>query len=392
MYLSCVKIRRFRLSLIPFIVFLTFNTVAAQSTIHIEGIVQSEDGEALYKSLISVGKASSISSISGYYRFDIPKTDSIRLAVSYLGYATMDTVFLRPLNDSLVVNFKLKRTSFSLPEVSVRPQTQSLFDRSDWIILDYLTVSEYIVLLVIDANKRWLYTYSIEGKFVSRLTINKHYNQLHKSCLGSIYVLGKRFYAKVDSLLKIVVGQKDIRKKFDQFIAPCLFQFDDRLIFKSWQQHNQRADYFYYQKQQSVLLYSIYDKQAQQMALSQYNRIISMYYQARSSSAEEDIDAGFQRENIIEGGRWNGDLTNLIVTNKIHQEVGYYEAVLTRPVRTWEAIARRNKLIIIDFIEQQAVLFSNRLADRFTTISAAPLIWEDKKGTILNDVFTTTVR
>jgi hypothetical protein len=359
---------------------------SSQSTIHVSGIVKSEDGEILYKALVRHETSSSISNSLGYYHLSIPKTDSFRLEVSYLGYQTVDTLIASPFNDSITINFRLKSTSLSLPEINISPQTQTLFDRSNWVILDYLIVPEKILLLVIENNKRWLYSYTISGEFISRLAIGKQYNQIHQSCLGSVYILNKQFFIQVDfSSYQIKLSRRDTRSKFDQFIAPCLFKVDDQLIFKSWQQHHQRADYFFYQKQHPTLLYSTYDRKAEQVAASQYNKVINMYLQTRSTSSKETIDHGFQKENIITNGSWNGDLTDLIITNNIHQEVGFYEAVLARPVKTWDAILEGNKFIIVDFVEQKALLFSKVSAKGFKLVPVDPLIWEDAKSMLLSD-------
>ncbi|MEM9887737.1 MAG: hypothetical protein AAF849_17715 [Bacteroidota bacterium] len=371
------------------LILLALNTVITdvytQSTTHISGIIQSEEGDVLYKALIRHQSYSAISDLSGYYQMDIPITDTIHLEVSYLGCETIDTLISASHSDSLVIHFTLNRSVLPLPEVSVRPQSENLFERSDWVILDYLFAHDLIVLLVIKRNEKWLYAYSTDGLFVDRLEVNKSYNELHSSCLSSIYVLGSRLCAKVDlDDRSLRLQPSDTRKRFDQFVAPCLFKFDNQLVFKSLQQHNQRADYFFYDQQQPQLLYSIYDKQAAQTAQSYHNTIVRLYVQTRATTDEQAIDYGFQQGNIIAEGSWDGDLTNLIISNEIHQEVGYYKAVLSRPLRA-TAIKWKNQFLLFDFVAKKTVAFRSLSERDFFILKTDPLVWEDRRSQLLLD-------
>ncbi|MEM1327776.1 MAG: carboxypeptidase-like regulatory domain-containing protein [Bacteroidota bacterium] len=121
----------------------------AQNTIFVFGKVSDNNGESLPNALVYTSQQqNTVSNIAGYYQLDTDRQDSISLGVQFIGYQSIDTTIATEDFDTIQINFQLSPTTFDFPEVTVRANEQNLFDRSDWVIVDYVIWAEKMALLL----------------------------------------------------------------------------------------------------------------------------------------------------------------------------------------------------------------------------------------------------
>ncbi|MEM8523962.1 MAG: carboxypeptidase-like regulatory domain-containing protein [Bacteroidota bacterium] len=365
--------------------------VYAQQEIYIFGRVTSSKGEPLNGALItSLTGQSTISDSRAYYQLNILRKDSLSLKVQFVGYETLDTTVFPAGTDSLNINFQLTPALFDLPEITVEAAQQNLYERSNWVVIDYVIWHDQIILIALEGRKRWIYQYTLAGKLKKREQLSERYTDLHLSCLGGLHLIGESVVVELKWMDDEIALQNPYEKqKFESLLQACLFKWDNNVVFKNWSNHNQQVDYFYYVQQKAVPLYRSVNPQAIQLARAQFNKIIGLYYQAVGNPYSGGIiNARIEKTNIIAEGLWDGDLFDLITpeNNGVMRAITHYENTLARPLCSWEAV-HQGKLLIFDFVQQNVSLF-NRLSvsDRITLdTDAIKQIWKNNSGDLLQN-------
>jgi len=363
----------------------------AQQQIYIFGQVQSTTEEPLVNALITSSTGYSIiSNAKGYYQLSIPKQDSLFLEVQFVGYETIDTLVFVSDSDSLNINFQLAPTVFDLPEITVQAVQQNLYERSNWVIIDYSIWNDQVILIALEGRKRWLYQYTLNGKLRKRERLQNKYADLHLSCLGGLHLISDDHGMELKWINNEVELQAPYDKqRFEDLIQTCLFKWDNRVLFKNWSNHNQQIDYFYYDQQEAISLYRTIDPEAIKLAQSQVNKIIGLYYRAVGNPNSGGIlNAKIEKTNIIAEGWWDGDLIDLITPedNGVMSAIMYYDNTLSRPLRSWEVV-HQEQLLIFDFVQQKANLFDRLSSSNYITLStnSTDQIWKDDSDVFLQD-------
>lgn len=113
----------------------------------LKGLVLSTVGAPLQGATVEYATGKGVATdTEGLFEIKLGPQTSCRLKVRILGYAPLDTTLqLQPPLTYAV--FKLQEQAYDQPEVVVSGATQSIFERSDWLVKDLKVVNGRIYAL-----------------------------------------------------------------------------------------------------------------------------------------------------------------------------------------------------------------------------------------------------
>ncbi|MFK8101973.1 MAG: carboxypeptidase-like regulatory domain-containing protein [Saprospiraceae bacterium] len=330
---------KIQILLLILFVFASLDTKAQQT--EIVGKILSETDSPLIGATIIVND--SIGTVSGRDGLFELKTKSITQAVTVqvrrIGYETLDTL-IQTKALKTYLELRLKKAVYTQPEVEVLDKKiTKIFDKKDWVILDLKVYQDFLFLIYLEGDNRYVGRAKTNGVFIDKVIVTEKYDRMKEACTGSLYFLARDGYAilkmETDSIFELEASASiaDIK----DYIEPCLFKVDNKYLFKSYARHNKVVNYFRYNEaKKTELVIRLYDQAAAEVAQSYYREIIGMYHHAVAYPSPDAIDAGIQRENLIARGEWSGDLMDLVINTDIHFAVSYYQNIEARPTKTLE--------------------------------------------------------
>ncbi|MFK7808964.1 MAG: carboxypeptidase-like regulatory domain-containing protein [Saprospiraceae bacterium] len=342
--------------------------------ISINGIVQSSEGVKLTGAAVVLANETGTSTNKeGLFFLKTDKQNSYQISVSMLGFKTLDTMVVAVGGDNIFLELTLEQNIFEQPEIIVRPDEITLFDRNDWTILDYDIFDHQLVVLSIRGRKRKLQLYTMQGYLLSELDVDRQFNEIHISCTNRVHLVGK-----TEGLEIITNDNNRLTKKstydinqFHTLIEPCLFKHNGDFVFKSHSRHNKRVHVFKYLKDtkptKQELIHELYDKQAAQTAQSYYREIIGLYYQAIESPEVGSTTEGFALDNTIRLREWSGNLTELAVTNELVMAISYYRNVEARPI-FYAVFLQDDNVVVMDVLEKGFMVFDKKGKQKFRKV------------------------
>ena len=318
----------------------------------ITGTVYDESGNPLWGATVqSLDQGVACDSL-GRYTLTLAAGNRHPIRISYVGLQSIDTILFLS-KEIEVFNWTLRGSDNTLEEVVIRTDVDNLFENFKAHIIDFTIKDDFFYCLVDNYQNKLLIKANLEGKVLRSIKLEEDFFKIRQSCLGGIILLGTKKCMEVQILAGriIQVIPFDI-KTYEALIEPCIYRYGDVTIFQHITQHNKRSVYYRYNEdKKQVPIYTVFDKEGAMVSNSYYRDIIGAYYREVIEAGEDDIDFGFQRDNLIKEGRWDGNVQDLILTNFTHKLVGEYLSLAYKLVRS-DIVPVGQKCFIFDWVNQ----------------------------------------
>jgi len=132
-----------------------------------------------------------------------------------------------------------------------------------------------------------------------------------------------------------------------------------------------------------ILIKEIFDQEGAKYSQVAYNEVIRTYYKEIDNPEEEDgINTGVQADNVIAMGEWTGDLSDLIINNKMHFLVSNYQNLETAEIPILE-FEYDNHIFLLDFYHKKISKINVRSLKN-EELNSLNFVWK-KKSKILKD-------
>jgi hypothetical protein len=323
----------------------------------VTGMVVDQYGQALIGANVSLSPfEGTISDETGNYTMVIPRRP-FALTASYIGFKSLtQKIYFEDLQklkgNQLSLHFTLSSSSNDLPTAEVTAQKiKTLYENTRQIIRDFDLVDDLLLILLQERKTSFLSLQTEDGEILDTLVLPFKGLKLHKGCTSAFHVAGD-FKA-----MELSIEAKSIRKiktyyaeDFEASILPCQFSSPDYIIYKQHLERNNRSVYFAVDRYlgDRTILKEVFDQSKTAAARQYYREIISQYYLAVGS------DRFF---NIIEDGRWTGDLMDLAVTNDLMVKIWYYQRIVLNPVSSF-SFQQNGNTLLFDHTNDSLYFFS----------------------------------
>jgi len=325
-----------RLIIILFIFFFSISGATAQE-LSIYGKVTDDSNQPLAGATIKYqNKKGTITDLNGGFHIETEAETTIRLTFRYIGYKTVDTLILIEDETEVYLRIQMTKELFELPSAEITADYQNIFENYRFHIIDF-TISEDIFYLIIKkGQKSFLCKANMRGTILDEHELKGGYKRFYNSCLGGIILVGNEVCAELHNLDdKLLITNEFSIDYFDKYIIPCKLKKGEALVFKAISKHNKKIDYWSFEQNKGPInLYSVYDREGEKVSQSYFSELVRGYYRESENVSLESIDYGFERENIIADGSWNGDIQDLITTNITHQLALQYQALGLKEVKS----------------------------------------------------------
>ncbi|MEZ5056344.1 MAG: carboxypeptidase-like regulatory domain-containing protein [Saprospiraceae bacterium] len=326
-------------------------------SIIVSGMVVDESGQSLIGANVSLSPfEGTISDETGNYSLKIPRRP-FALTASYIGYESLtQKIYFEDLQklkgNQLKLHFTLSTSSTDLPTAEVTAQKiQTLYENTRQIIRDFDLVENLLLVLLQERKTSFLSLQTEDGEVLDTLILPFKGLKLHKGCTGAYHVAGdfKALELNIENQ-KIRAIKTYFAEDFEASVLPCQFSSPDYIIYKQHLERNNRSIYFAIDRYlgDRTILKEVFDQSKTDAARQYYREIINDYYLAVGS------DRYF---NIIEDGRWNGDLMDLAVTNDLMVKIWYYERIVLNPVSSF-SFQQNGNTLVFDHTNDSLYFFS----------------------------------
>lgn len=316
----------------------------------ITGTVSDENGNPLWGATVQSQEKGVACDSLGKYTLRLSKDSLQNLRISYLGLQSIDTV-ISVSEEAVVYNWVLRDKDNTLEEVVIQANLDNLFKNFKAHLIDFAIKDDFIFCLADNYINKLLLKADMDGKVLRTIKLKNDFYNIRQSCLGGIILLGHQKCMEVQVLngqiIQIIPFDSKIYK---EVVAPCILQHQGVTIFQHLSEHNKRLVYYRYdENKKQVPIYTFYDRDGAKVSNSYFRDIVIAYYREVVEAGEDDIDYGFQRDNIIQEGRWDGNLSDLILTNNTHKLVGEYLALANQVVRA-DIILAEEACFLVDWL------------------------------------------
>lgn len=127
---------------------------------------------------------------------------------------------------------------------------------------------------------------------------------------------------------------------------------------------------------------TLFNKVAAQSAKASYREILSEYYRTVKNLGEDNIATAFEQDNIVARGEWSGDMSELMISNGLHQLISYHINLEEKPFNVYEFILK-DELLIFDLENYELIVFNAGLKPSRKIGLEEKAIW--KNAQILQD-------
>lgn len=348
-----------------FLIFI-FSVVVYTSTaqeINIYGNITDSEGQALSGATIKYqSKLGTVADSRGNFHIKTKYQEMLALQIRFIGYKSVDTLIQLEAGIDHFIHIEMEVQLNMLPDIEITADYQNIFENYPFHIVDFTIAKGMIYILSKKGRTSYLSKAHINGTILEEHKLEGKFTQFHNSCLGGIILVGDNQCAELHELEnKLFITNEFSIDYFNKYIIPCQIKHEEGLIFKSKTKHNKKIEYYKFEKDiEPALIYSIYDKDGARVAQSYYNEMIGQYYRESETSSLEDIDHGFDRENIIKDGTWNGDLLDLVISNKTQQRVVQYQSLGLTEVKS-DIFVVNGEIYILDDHNSQILKMKNSL-------------------------------
>jgi hypothetical protein len=201
-------------------------------------------------------------------------------------------------------------------------------------ILDYeLSGIDEVLLLLLEKNKKYLQLVNSSHEKISQIVVNKDYDKLFKSCLGTFHLLSKDSACQVFLIdERLQFPYRYTRLDFDKMMEPVVINTDNYLYTKSYSMHNQ------------FVLYNKVNKESKEVMpfvknFAEEQAIYANYHLSKLTSARtKDIAEEFETETPESANDFRATLVHSTTPGSSHLsraklmgEIAFYKYVLTIP-------------------------------------------------------------
>lgn len=319
---------------------------------------------------------------NGNFYFETEAETSLKLTIRFIGYETLDTLLNIENDKQLFLNFKLKQQLTELPNIEITAAYQNIFEDYKHHIVDFTILNDIIYLIIQKESNTYLSRANLKGVIIEENKLDGGYKSFHNSCLGGIILVGNNYCAELHVLNgKILITNEFSIEYFDKYITPCKLQKNETLIFKGISRHNKKIDYFrFFEDQNPHIIYTIHDKDGEKVSQSYFRDLLAIYYSHAETVNINDIDYGFERDNIIADGSWSGDIQDLIITNLTHEYALQYQALGMTEVKS-DLFVVDNEIFILDELNESIV----RVNEDLKTASKVDDFVQNRNINIISD-------
>jgi hypothetical protein len=346
-----------------------------QDMLTIKGMVSDSEGQAMPGATVKVSPIlGTTTDERGMYQLDIPR-QAFALTVSFLGYQSQTREFYKEdlqqlTSQELTLHFQLELDIKTLPTASVSgKRLEKIYENNRQIISDFDLAGEYLLLLLREKRTTYLSLQTEEGLVIDTLHLPFKAFSLHKGCTGAFHVDGNWEAAELSvENDKIYLLKRYPVEEFEKNILPCLAATPDFILYRQHLDKLNQTSYYAVNRYsgESVILKTIQDWKKTEASRLYLTEIIADYYLHVGS------DPFY---NIIEDGRWNGDLLDLAVNNDLMAKISYYDHIVTKEIST-AAFQHEGNWVVFDHQNDSLFYFSTAL----DKVSSLPISYPSQEG------------
>lgn len=230
------------------------------------------------------------------------------------------------------------------PKIRALDQVDILLEESDAFynvensnVIDYYPYDQLCFFAIKYKGDHYLELNS-ESKNIHSVKLNFNPTEFYLDIFGNFHLLS------VDSAYQIWLSDTQLSwlkpiplSDFNEQIRPIVGTAQKCVYSQKYELVNKYYTIKHIEKDTTFISYQSFDKVAYRVAKNQEYKIIAMYYAAVTPV-----------QNVIENGIWDGDFVKLAEDFGLMQEVGWYEGVLSSPIRC-EAFGMKEYIAVIDF-------------------------------------------
>ncbi|MEM9544853.1 MAG: carboxypeptidase-like regulatory domain-containing protein [Bacteroidota bacterium] len=303
-----------------------------------------------------------IADANGNFQITTNEKESVSLKIRFIGYKTIDTLVTFSNRTDIFLRIEMTQELFELPDIEITADYQNIFEDYRPFIIDFTINNDFFYLITKTGQKSFLNKANLNGTILEKHELKGGYNRFYNSCLGGVILVGNEICAEMHDLDdKLFITNEFSIDYFDKYIVPCKFKKNGFLLFKNISVHNKKIDYIRFGRDQDpYILYTVFDHEGAKVSQSYFSELIRAYYKETGSASLDDIDYGFERENVIDDGSWSGDLQDLITTNLTHKLVLQYQALGLKEVSS-ELFVMDNTPYILDQFSEKVLKIDENL-------------------------------
>jgi len=362
------------------------NITFAQNIL-IEGRITDQASVPLIGATIQIDDGvGTVSDTEGNFKIEnLALQEKYRLVIRMIGFATIDTTIIHPLENKIDLNIKMNAVNYETPLIEITGSGFNAFKYSKWKIVDFQFYEDQLLILHISRRKYRIGLYSLSGLKIDEVKLKEKYSQLFKSCKNGFHLIGDINCVELQIVDSKITKTKPYKKTvFEKLLKPCILKVDDELVFQEFSKHNKKVKYYKFAApSKPILIKEIFDQQGAKYSQEVYNEVIREYYgELVNPETEGGINEGVQADNVIANGEWAGDLKDLIINNKMHFLVSNYQNLETAEIPILE-FKYDNHLFLLDFHHKKIskVNIRNLKSEEFEILN---FNW-NKKSKILKD-------
>lgn len=329
--------------------------------IELFGTVSNSNNEYLEGATIEVnGDGGTTTDSLGRYSFELDMTEyssnnKLSLSFRYLGYETLDTILLSQ-GDAIYFNAVLHPALNQLDDIEITATSDFEFLETDQIITDIVATNSGIA--VVSNNKRGAVfeAYAHNSNRLERRQLDRKFNYFHTSYRGDVHLVGEDYCWQKDPINN---GDKYYaRIQFDGLLKKCILVYDGIYLFKEFSVFNKKVSYYTYPEPNKPKAFlTLFNKAAAQSAKASYREILSEYYRTVKNLGENNIATGFEQDNIVARGEWSGDMSELMISNGLHQLISLHLNLEEKPFNVYE-FTLKDELLVFDLENYELIVFN----------------------------------
>ncbi len=378
--LSCIRfitLLRFHLLSI-FLIFLFNHSTVAQS--YIPGKIISENSDPLSFAFIAINQDTIITDQAGTFKYFRVNEEKLVIQADYFGYEKLDTL-ISEIPDSIII--QLQPELFELESPVIIGQ-ESLFNREDWIILDFMIYQNHFLILGLEGLKRKLYLYTPDGTLLTEKELDTEYRKMHQSCLGGIHLIGDEYGAELFDVAELKLSRNYPRKLYNEQIHPCLYKGYNYLILFREDSFGKRYALDKIQDGKAVNLKTVIDQADLEEVYVEFREIMRLYYMTTGGGDENAIDYGFFQENKVADGNWSGVLSDLMVSNGLQKKISYFSNVIAGSINVL-SIVQNDMLYVLDIPNKELSIVNIAEGEQVNVQPLEHPFWKLEKIKLLRD-------
>lgn len=314
---------------------------------------------------------------NGYVFLTISRQGAIRIVIKHLSYMDFDTMVIFPLQSSRLI-IRLKNKNNVLDEVTVTAKP-SVTDKQTSYIRDIYLYDNHILALFSNIKGASIKLFDTLGIFTGQeysFGNKNNFQKIEKGFLpASFYLIGVKqslpFSCHLSPTFHIVEQEEITSEQFKKTIENTIYYNRKQLIKKEVSSFTNYVKFYLYDTQslERRLIYEMYDRQNEEVATHNYNKVKAIYLQNIHIPNEKDIDYGFAKSNVLEDPNWNGNILDLYVNNEQNPFLNMYQ-MATKGL-TFDVKISKKDMWVIDNVNRKLVT-SSLDEIRFTSFIALP--------------------